>query len=51
MVNLVDVCGVDDIVGIHRIEELLSTLGVDFIYDCSIQSLKIRVRYSRFLAE
>jgi hypothetical protein len=25
--------------------------GVDFIYDCSSRSLKIRVRYSRFLVQ
>jgi hypothetical protein len=51
VVNLVDVRGVDDVADINHVDEFVYSPGVDFIYDCSSRSLKIRVRYSRFLAQ
>jgi hypothetical protein len=51
IVNLVDVHGADEVVGVNHHDEFVCTPGVDFIFDCSIRSLKIRVHYSRFLAQ
>lgn len=48
VVNMVDVTGT---LPINRTQEFISSQGVDLIYNEAIRSLKIRVRYSRFLAE
>ncbi len=48
VVNMVDVTGT---LPINRTQEFISSQGVDLIYNEAIRSLKIRVQYSRFLAE
>jgi hypothetical protein len=50
VVNLVDVAG-DGMLQVNRLEEFVPHPGIDFLYDSSSRLLKIRVRYSRFLAE
>jgi cephalosporin hydroxylase len=50
IVNLVDVRNNND-APMDRYGEFVSSQGVDFIFESSSRSLKIRVRYKRFLAQ
>lgn len=50
-INLVDIPAVNGGAAINRIEEFVSTPGIDFIYENSTRVLKIQVRHNCFLVE
>jgi hypothetical protein len=48
LVNFVDVSAIDVN---NRFEEFISSQGVDFVYNAHARLLRIRVHYSRILAQ